>query len=114
MLIVAKLKIRSRATLPDRSGEFKRDWAFSSVRNCGSHRNRKTCWRKNTQKGTYVRPVIVYRDKTKAFLKKCGAIGRRPSRIHGRAPGGSKVRPWRDGRRDRRPRRRRLVGKCRD
>src|ERR1700731_4930651 len=24
-------------------------------------------WRKNSQKGTYVRPVIVYRDKTKAF-----------------------------------------------
>jgi hypothetical protein len=29
----------------------------------------KAWWRKNTQKGTYVRPVIVYKDKLKRFLK---------------------------------------------
>jgi periplasmic glucans biosynthesis protein len=31
--------------------------------------------RKNTQKGTYLRPVIVYRDKTKAFFKDAARSG---------------------------------------
>jgi len=31
--------------------------------------------RKNTKKGTYLRPVIVYRDKTKAFFKYAARLG---------------------------------------
>src|ERR1700730_15048116 len=51
--------------------EFKQASAFSRHKRV-SHRSRKSRVRKNTSKGTYVRPVIVYRDKTKAFSE-CAA-----------------------------------------
>ena len=69
MLITAKLKIRARATLPDRSGEFNQAWAFSGVRNWDRIETGKACWRKNAQKGLTFARLSSIEIKLKRFLK---------------------------------------------
>ena len=69
-----KSKIRARATFPDRSG-VKTSLAIIRIQDVQVASKLERRWLKNTQNGTYVRPVIVYRDKTKAFSESAARSG---------------------------------------